>query len=186
MKRRHSAPYPRLVAFALALLFQPALGQDDGGILNYRAYSPSLSSAGQPTVAQLEQAAQNGFERVVYLAYSDHDRALPHQDRIVEDLGMEYVHLPVLWSAPARADFDAFVAVMQSAPEKKTLVHCELNFRASSLTFLYRVLHLDVPLYEALDDLQAIWIPNATWQAYLFAVLEAHGVAPDCDACMWE
>lgn len=174
-----------LLTLIALLLAGPLYGTDPDSMLNYRVYSDRLSSSGQPTEEQLQAVADNGFERVIYLALSDHERALAHEDLVVESLGMDYVHIPIVWTAPSRADFDAFVAIMQSAPEKKTLVHCALNFRASSLIFLYRVLYLQVPQDEALEDLQGVWSPNATWQAFIFATLEDHGVSPHCDACFW-
>ena len=68
----------------------------------------------------------------------------------------------------------------------KTLVHCQVNFRASTFSFLYRVLHEDVPVGEAKDDLDGVWVPNATWRQLIFDVLEANGISPDCDSCLWE
>lgn len=36
-------------------------------ILNYREYSPTFASAGQPTREQLEVIRDSGFERVIYI-----------------------------------------------------------------------------------------------------------------------
>jgi protein tyrosine phosphatase (PTP) superfamily phosphohydrolase (DUF442 family) len=180
---------------ALALVFAVCVGAAYPGaglaataddITNYRRYSALLSSSGQPTRAQLSQLGGAGFERVVFLAFSDHATAVAQEDRLVRDAGLDYIQIPVSWSAPSRADFETFAAVLASAPAKATLVHCELNFRASSFVFLYRVIHEGVPLDEALDDLNAVWIPNETWRRFLFSVLEANGIAPECDACLWE
>jgi hypothetical protein len=49
-----------------------------------------------------------GFERVVFLAFNDHDGSLPDEDRIVRDLGMDHVQIPVVWDAPSTSDFYAF------------------------------------------------------------------------------
>lgn len=155
-------------------------------ITNYREYSATLSSSGQPTASQLKSAKAAGFERVVFLAFSDSDGSISNEDRIVEDLGMEYMHVPVDWEAPRSRDFNAFAAAMQSAPKMKTLVHCQVNFRASTFSFLYRVLYQDVPLGEAKDALNSVWVPNETWRGLIFEVLEEHGVSPQCDTCLWE
>ena len=73
---------------------------------------------------------------------------------------MHYAQVPVIWDAPTKADFDTFAAVMQSAPEKKTLLHCQANYRATVFAFLYRVLYLDVPLAKAKSDMNTIWKPG--------------------------
>jgi hypothetical protein len=75
---------------------------------------------------------------------------------------------------------------MSQAPELKTLVHCQVNFRASSFSFLYRVLHQDVPMGQAKDDLDSVWVPNETWRKLIFAILEENGRSPHCDACLWD
>ena len=155
-------------------------------IVNYVEYSAELSSAGQPTTEQLRAANDAGFERVVFLAFSDHEGSLANEDRLVKELGMEFVHIPVDWEAPTVSDFELFSGAMQGSPGKKTLVHCQVNFRASTFSFLYRVLHAGVPMAAAKQDMESVWVPNQTWQDLIFSVLEANGVSPDCDGCLWQ
>jgi protein tyrosine phosphatase (PTP) superfamily phosphohydrolase (DUF442 family) len=154
-------------------------------IVNYRGYSDRLASSGQPTRSQFPGLKEAGFERVVFLAFTDHDESVPHEDRIVSRLGMDYVQIPVDWEEPARSDFYAFAGVMRQEPPKKTLVHCQVNFRASSFSFLYRVLYEDVDIGQAKDDLDSVWVPNDTWRQFIFDILEENGRSPHCDACLW-
>lgn len=161
-----------------------ASGVED--LVNYREYSAALSSSGQPTEAQLETVANAGYERVVFLAFSDHHDSLANEDRIVKGLGMEYAQIPVDWDAPRVSDFYMFAGLMEREPAKKTLVHCQVNFRASTFSFLYRVLYQDVPLDVAKEDLNSVWVPNGTWRKFIFDVLEENGRSPDCDTCLWE
>lgn len=155
-------------------------------IVNYREYSDTLSSSGQPAEPQFADVKAAGFGRVVFLAFSDDHGSVAGEDRIVEDAGMEFVHVPVIWEAPTTRDFYAFAGAMQQEPETKTLVHCQVNFRASTFSFLYRVLYEGVAVGEAKDDLYSVWVPNATWRNLIFTVLEENGVSPDCDTCLWE
>jgi protein tyrosine phosphatase (PTP) superfamily phosphohydrolase (DUF442 family) len=157
-----------------------------GDIVNHVEYSATLSSSGQPTEAQLESVADAGYGRVVFLAFSDHDESLANEDRLVKELGMEYAHIPVDWNAPRIGDFEMFAGLMERDPGTKTLVHCQVNFRASTFSFLYRVLYQGVPLDEAKDDLNNVWVPNDTWRIFIFDVLEEYGRSPDCDSCLWE
>ena len=155
-------------------------------IVNYRAYSDTLSSSGQPDSDQLERLQKSGFERVVYLAFSDHDSSLANEDRFVKKLGMSYIQIPVVWEAPSSSDFYAFAGALQREPGKKTLVHCQVNFRASAFSFLYRVLYEGVSVEEAKDDLNSVWVPNTTWRGLIFDVLEENDVSPHCETCLWE
>ena len=98
-----------LVTLSMVLTMMLAAGitglaqaQDDPKIINYIAYSESLASSGQPTQAELEVISRAGVEQVVYLAFADHETSLSEEDRVVRDLGMQFVHIPVVWSAPSR------------------------------------------------------------------------------------
>lgn len=181
--RRLTAALLSICLFAvLALADEPDLSE----LINYLAWSPMLSSSGQPSAEQLEAVRDAGFERVVFLALTDSHGSIEGEDSLVKQLGMEYVHIPVDWDSPRTDDFALFAALMSGTPPKKTLVHCQVNYRASAFSFLYRVLHEDVPVGDAKDDLDSIWAPNETWKQLIFDVLEAGGVSPDCDTCLWE
>lgn len=164
----------------------PALAQSPDAIVNYRDYSALYSSSGQPTEAQLETLKAHHFERVIYLAYNDDETSLSGEDRIVKKLGMEYVHIPVAWEAPTSNDFYMYAAIMAQAAEKKTLLHCQVNYRASAFSFMYRVIYQDIPLADAKEDMNSVWAPNETWRTLIFEVLQENGISPYCDVCDWE
>lgn len=175
-----------LFALACYLPVQMVLAGQLEDIINYREYSATLSSSGQPDANQLGYLRDAGFERVVFLAFSDHEDAVPNEDRIVKNLGMDYVHIPVDWSAPSMSDFYSFAGALQREPNKKTVVHCQVNFRASAFTFMYRVIYENVPVDQAKEDMNTVWVPNATWRALIFSTLEENGISPHCDNCLWE
>jgi len=170
---------------ALPILSQVVFASGLEDISNYRQYSPTFASAGQPSADQLELIASSGVERVIYLAFTDNETAIEDEDRTVKSLGMEYVHIPVDFDKPTLIDFHYFAAVMQSSPEKKTLLHCQINLRASAFSFLYRVIHLDVPMENAIEDLQGVWAPNEDWYLFIKKVLADHNLNINCDACDW-
>ena len=170
----------------IVLVVCPLASADElSDISNYRQYSELFSSSGQPTALQLEKAEQQGFERVIYLAFTDNDTAIDDEDRVVKQLGMDYVHIPVDWEKPTLADFKTFADVMGSENEVKTLLHCQVNFRASSFSFLYRVAVQGVPLLDAKNDLDGVWAPNETWFRFIRTVLDDYGLTPACKGCDW-
>ena len=154
-------------------------------INNYREYSQNFSSSGQPSKKQLESLKDAGFERVVYIAFSNSGKAFADEDVLVKELGMDYVHIPVIWDQPTAADFYAFAGSMQRDADRKTLLHCQVNYRASAFSFLYRVLYENVPVVEAKADMNSVWQPNETWRKLIFEILEENGKSPDCDGCSW-
>ena len=145
-------------------------------LLNRIDYSPSLTTAGQPTAAELPLIASSGFDRVIFLAFTNHPKAVAHEDDIVRDQGLQFIHIPVEWESPSPADFAAFAAVMQTFGSGRTLVHCEVNFRASVFGFLYQVLYEGADVDEAMSLMQSVWIPNETWEAFIVRVMSDKGV----------
>lgn len=152
---------------------------------NFRQYNELLSSSGQPDAAQIADAASQGYERLVYLAFTHIEGSLEDEDHVVRDAGLEYVHIPVVWEKPTVRDFRHFAAVLESNPGTRTLVHCQVNFRASSFAFLYRVIVLGDDIAAAKADLDSVWPLNETWFRFIHDTLEAYDIDPDCDACDW-
>ena len=145
-------------------------------LLNRIDYSPSLTTAGQPTEAELPLIASADFDRVIFLAFTNHPKAIAHEDGIVRDQGLQFIHIPVEWESPSPADFAAFAAVMQTFTGGRTLVHCEVNFRASVFGFLYQVLYEGADVDEAMSLMQSIWVPNDTWKAFIVRVMSDRGI----------
>ncbi len=154
-------------------------------INNYIEYSSIFSSSGQVSSDDLNNIMKSGVKRIIYLAYSDQDRSLLNEDRLVKNLGMQYIHIPVEWSNPETDDFLLFAAVMQQNPSMPTLLHCQVNFRASVFSFLYRVIYLEVDIKKAKSDMDIIWRPNETWTKFIFQILEMNNINPACDECTW-
>ena len=175
----------RVAVVTLAVLSSPVSAADLTEAPNYRAYSETFSSSGQPDAAQLAHAAELGFERVIYLSFAGDSTALDGEDGIVVENGMRYVQLPVDWNAPEVDDFRTFAAIMQAQPDTKTLVHCQVNFRASTFSFLYRVAVLGESITDAKPALDSVWNPNETWFRFIRDTLESYGIPAQCDACDW-
>jgi len=163
----------------------PLTADELSDIRNYIEYSPTFASAGQPSEEQLALLPDAGYERVIYIAFSNSRGALAGEDAIVKELGMDYVQVPVVWDAPTPSDFYAFAGAMQREPARKTLLHCQANYRASAFSFLYRVLYEAVPVATAKADMNKIWTPNENWTQLIHKVLEENDVSPNCDGCDW-
>ena len=157
----------------------PALAE----ITNFRQYSSTFASSGQPSREQFSTIAENGFERIVYIAFTNNQNALPDADLVVKGLGMEYMQVPVDFNNPLPSDFYAFADSMRRNTDKKTLLHCQVNARATAFSFLYRVIYADVPLAQAKADMNTVWQPNEVWRDFIFTVLAENDISPDCEDC---
>jgi uncharacterized protein (TIGR01244 family) len=141
-------------------------------IYNYLKLSDSVATAGQPTEAQFSVIQESGYQVVVNLALPESPKALPHEQAIVESLGMQYLHLPVVWENPTLEDIARFFSVMEENANKPVFVHCAANMRVSAFMYLYRRLHECMSDEQAKRDLHRIWTPNDTWQEFIKQVIE--------------
>jgi protein tyrosine phosphatase (PTP) superfamily phosphohydrolase (DUF442 family) len=145
------------------------------GILHFRAISPCLGTAGQPTAAQFGMIREAGYDVVINLALPTSDNALADEGSLVAGLGMAYVHIPVNFTRPTAQDFDAFAGVLDAFKSRRVFVHCAMNMRVSAFVFLYRVLRGDTTRAEAWHDLKTIWEPDETWARFIEERLSAGG-----------
>lgn len=140
-------------------------------IYNFLQLSDSVATAGQPVEPQFSDIKAAGYEVVVNLALPSSTNAIANEQKIVEGLGMEYVHIPVIWEKPTLEDIDRFFDVMQANADKNVFVHCAMNMRVSAFMYLYRIIREHINAEEAKKDLQKIWQPNETWQQFIKKVI---------------
>jgi uncharacterized protein (TIGR01244 family) len=141
--------------------------------------SAQLVTSGQPTAAALAQLAAQGFGAVIYLAPLTVADAVADEPAIVQRQGMEFVHIPIQFGKPTEADVQAFVAAMRRLHGRKVLVHCQINMRASSMTFLYRVLEAHEAPEPAYEAVTRVWSPQGVWKDLLTTQLAQAGIAFD-------
>jgi len=154
-------------------------------IPNYIKYNNLFASSGQPTTTQLQLLAKSGVQQIIYLAFTDNETAIVNEDRYVKSMGMDYVHIPVDFDNPTLEDFKAFAAIMEQPAKLNTLLHCQVNFRASTFSFLYRVIFLEVQVGVAKQALDTVWEPNKIWFNYLKDTLQHYSINYSCENCDW-
>lgn len=141
------------------------------GIRAFLSISPRLGTAGQPTEEQFVLLAQAGYQTVINLVPAE--RVLPDEAALVSRCGMEYVHVPIIWTAPSPADLDCFFEAMSARPDQKIFVHCAANMRVSVFVFLWRVLCENVDKADAEDDLHTVWHPEGWWADFIEDALQS-------------
>ena len=126
------ARHVRLGALAALLVMAlPAVADT----LPFAQPRPQLYSAGQPSAAQLQQAADAGVTTVIDLRQPDEDRGFD-ETAAAERLGLRYVRIPV---AGAAGLTDASAYALRTALAQSSgpvLVHCASGNRAGALLAL--------------------------------------------------
>lgn len=144
---------------------------------NVVVISPRVVTSGQPTAEALAHLAEEGFKAVIYLAPPTSSDAIPNEKEIVLRQGMEFVNIPIPFGQPTDADFDQFVETMNRFKDRKVLVHCQINMRASTMTFLYRVIVGRESPELAYESVSRIWSPAGPWKRLVVSQLKKAGIA---------
>jgi len=159
-------------ALAPAQRAQPAALQAP----NVVAISPLLVTSGQPSREALESLGAQGFQAVIYLAPSTVSSAVPDEGRILQRQGIEFVHLPIPFGGPDESHYQAVAAALARLAERKVLIHCEVNMRASSMIFLYRTVALHQPPATAYEAVARVWSPRGPWRDLIVQMLRKHSI----------
>ena len=130
------------------------------------------ATSGMPRPEHFREIADAGFRTVINLALPKSDNALPNEADLVTRAGMTYVHIPVLFDAPKRSDFEKFEKVLNAVRDQPVFVHCAANMRVSAFMYLYRIRAGQIARDLAEADLRKIWEPDATWGRFITAILE--------------
>ncbi len=160
---RLPASLARLGLLLAILSASVACAQHDGPAMNYHVIDDRLATGGHFTDGGLEALVDRGLDVVIDL------REEPPTGRreALEAAGVQWIHLPVSWKAPKPADFERFRGVLARVRGERVLVQCAANYRASAMTYLYRVLEEQADEREARADLETVWRPNRTWRTYM-------------------
>lgn len=130
-----------------------------------------LFTSGQLTADELKLIKEYGIGTVINLAESDAEHALPHEDKICLDIGLNYIQLPISLETPSSDQCLLFLDLLDHLLESQMVwVHCSNNNHASSLMYVYRQYFMDMDIATAQDFLHDIWKPNETWTGLIHAV----------------
>jgi len=139
--------------------------EHSGPVMNYHRVDERLVTGGHLLDGGTAALKAQGVEVVIDLR----DESPPGEKERFAEQGIEWINIPIEWSDPRAADFERFSATMREHRNDHVLVQCAANYRASAMTFLYRVVVENVPEDEAEKDMHAVWNPSEsdTWSKYI-------------------
>jgi len=113
---------------------------------------------------------------VIYLAPPTVHDAVRDEALIVASQGLVFVNIPIRFDGPTDADYEAFAAALKGLGNRKVLVHCQVNLRASSMVFLYRAIVLKEDPKPAYDAVEKVWVPEGPWRRLIEDELRKHHI----------
>jgi protein tyrosine phosphatase (PTP) superfamily phosphohydrolase (DUF442 family) len=176
--RRHSIVARALCLAASVIASGMAYGQASRLIApNTVQISPRLVTSGQPSAEALAGLKALAFDAVVYLAPPTVSDAVRDEQDIVTRQGLTFINIPIKFDNPTEADFEMFASVLAGLGTRKVLVHCQINLRASTMVFLYRVINLKEDPRVAYESVVGVWSPDRRWRRLIEEQLRKHRVA---------
>ncbi len=140
-----------------------------GPAMNFHRINPRLATGGHFVDAGATDLAKQGVTLVIDLR----DEPPADEQQQLEAAGIRWINVPVEWADPKSSDFEDFSRLMAANEDESIFVQCQANYRASAMTYLYRVTKQRVAEPEARKDLNAIWTPEGTWEVYIDEILSA-------------
>ncbi|NND66050.1 MAG: phosphatase [Halioglobus sp.] len=138
------------------------------GIYNYVPISERMTTSGQPTEHELELISRAGYSTVINLApTSKIENSVVNEAEVLTREGVNYVHIPVRFDAPAQQHFDRFVTALEQSANEKVWVHCAANMRVSAFVYRYRCEVLREDPTVAREDLHRVWNPPGVWKKFI-------------------
>ena len=138
-------------------------------VINFFQITDTIGTGGQPSVSQLYDIAQNGYDVVINLATHNSENAIENEGSIVASLGMTYIHIPVPFEAPTPEHLKKFFRFMNGLSEEKVFVHCAVNARVSAFVFKYLTMEKKMQAEKSSTPLLEQWLPqmNLIWRNFL-------------------
>lgn len=142
---------------------------------NFYQYSEELASGAQPSIEQLQELKNNGYEVIFNISPQSARNSMVNEAEVVEKLGMDYVHFPVDCTNLRPIHYKAFEGIMKGISDKKVFVHCGGNIKSSNLIHMYHVLNKGMNESISLQTLYKIQYPENKWFNY-FKLMGMKGV----------
>lgn len=157
--------------FWLATCIGPSFAADNhdehaGPVMNYHRIDERLVTGGHVVGDGLAELKAQGVTVVIDLR----DKPPKGQKERLAEQGIEWINIPIEWDDPETIDFERFSEAMTAHQDDHVLVQCAANYRASAMTYLYRVVAEQAEEGDAEKDLYAVWTPseeNQQWTDYI-------------------
>ena len=124
---------------------------------NFKSINPLVSTSGLLNEEQLGDLAAEGYEAMINLLPHDSEYAIADETEIVAAQGLEYIYIPVDFSAPTADDLQQFIGSLSGLSGKKVMIHCAANYRVSAFYAIYAHRQLGWSQVQARELIASIW-----------------------------
>jgi len=122
-------------------------------VANVVTATPTVAIGGMLGPGAAEALVAQGFTRVIDLRNPEEGTA--DEAATLSSLGLQYINFPTGGTAPSSDRLAEFTALLDAAPEQRTLLHCASGNRAGMMWGLYRR-EQGIPLDQILSELHGV------------------------------
>ena len=130
-------------------------------IKNYvRPADGNVAYGGQPTEDNLQAVKDAGFKTVINLRQADEMSF--DEKKVVEDLGMTYVNIPITTSSITDEKISQLADLLGDPEAAPVLMHCGSSNRVGGMWYIYRVLFEEASEEKAMEEALEYGLRSAT------------------------
>jgi uncharacterized protein (TIGR01244 family) len=129
-------------------------------IRNFLQVTPQFCTGGQPRVEHFAKLKADGVKAVVNLRTPGEHRAAEEQ-AAVEQAGMKYFNIPVVYKDPTDAQVDEFLRITDEPAHRPAFIHCTAAIRVGAFWMIRRVLRDGMSEAAALEEATKVGLVDA-------------------------
>jgi protein tyrosine phosphatase (PTP) superfamily phosphohydrolase (DUF442 family) len=143
----------------------PTAFQAMSGVANACQILPNVVTGGQPTAEQLKALKAAGGDIVLDLRDPMEPRPVD-EARLVQELGMEYVNVPVRAGSLEDAAIERILAVLRRSGDRTVFFHCGSGSRVGGALIPYFILDQGMEEQEAVDQAMRVGLRSAEYMEW--------------------
>jgi uncharacterized protein (TIGR01244 family) len=150
-----------LASLLLSLAGQvPAQTQDLPPIRNFLQVTPQFCTGGQPRPEHFAKLKADGVKAVLNLRTPGEHRA-DEERAAVEQAGLKYFNVPVVYRAPADAQVDEFLKITDDPANRPMFIHCTAAIRVGAFWAIRRAVRDGLSVEAAFEEGKKVGLVDA-------------------------
>ena len=147
----------------LLLLFwsqAPAQAQELPPIQKFLQVTPQFCTGGQPRLEHFAKLKADGVKAVLNLRQPSEHPADAEREA-VEQAGMKYFNIPVIYRDPTDAQVDEFLKLTDDPANRPMFIHCTAAIRVGAFWAIRRAVRDGLSVDAALEEGRKVGLTNA-------------------------
>ncbi|HJR58925.1 MAG TPA: protein tyrosine phosphatase family protein [Vicinamibacterales bacterium] len=149
-----------MAVFALQAGASPAAQAAPSAIRNFLQVTPDFCTGGQPRPEHFAELKTQGVKAVLNLRTPGEHRA-DEEKAAVEQAGLKYFNIPVVYREPADAQVDEFLKITDDPANRPMFIHCTAAIRVGGFWLIRRVVRDGMTWEAALEEARKVGLVNA-------------------------